>query len=375
MNYVIQFQLNIIALLFLAILYVAIKIRSKVHSYGTKILEYSIILTSIALIVDPLTWILGKQMFFGAVFLAYLTNFLLFLLAPLIGAIMLSYIDYFIFREIKRIRKRLYYLHFALLTFVMLIINMIYPIYFSIDPTSNTFHTGDFSYIHMLIVTIMYIYMLLFLYAHRKKTFRYAINIFVYFLSLPIIGMIVQTINSRLNFAWTSIALGILVTHIFLESNSGEKDYLTKLYNRNSYEKYVLHLIDSSRPFSIGLIDLDGFKRINDEFGHLRGDQVLVSFSRVLEKSLSPNKLVFRLGGDEFVIIIENHLDFQSVKGQIDTNLLKSEDIGLTHVSYSIGWVDYESSMTIDELYILADKNMYKSKRKSQVSKNSRLEP
>jgi diguanylate cyclase (GGDEF)-like protein len=64
-------------------------------------------------------------------------------------------------------------------------------------------------------------------------------------------------------------------------------------------------ITDGNTPFSVALLDLDGFKKVNDTYGHAMGDAVLVETSKRLRKLLSPGDIMARLGGDEFVILFD----------------------------------------------------------------------
>jgi diguanylate cyclase (GGDEF)-like protein len=179
-------------------------------------------------------------------------------------------------------------------------------------------------------------------------------------------GMVLQLFLSEFFFSWTSIVLSLLVIYIFLESTSSDKDYLTKLYSRQSYERYVAYLIEREKPFSILFIDLDKLKVINDELGHFKGDVVLIEFSRALTKVFSPNHMVSRLGGDEFIVVIENVLVIGDSVTKVYKQLTANEDKAVANLNFSYGYQQYEKNMTIDELYVKADKKMYIHKEKNR---------
>lgn len=81
------------------------------------------------------------------------------------------------------------------------------------------------------------------------------------------------------------------------------RDPLTNLSNRRAFATRAAEFAASNTPYVIALLDLDNFKAINDQFGHARGDDLLVAIAEIVRKSLSRADLVARLGGDEFVAI------------------------------------------------------------------------
>ncbi|WP_404408280.1 GGDEF domain-containing protein [Jeotgalibacillus malaysiensis] len=368
MDYLVQFQLNVFAFAILIILYIIVKMRSKVETFSKKLLILIMITSAIAMILEPATWIFDGMLFPGAYLLEYSTNFFLFLVGPVLGGLMLSYVDYHIFKDPKRIYKKGYYQHLSVITFLVLLVNMVYPIYFDVDAATNSYSSGVFKEIHYVVLASFYIYMIYFLFKNRKKTSSYIVNIFLGFFSLPIIGMVIQMVDSKLYFSWTSGVLGILVAYIFLESTSTEEDFLTKLYNRRSTEVYMKHLKEAEKTFGIMLMDLNYFKEINDEHGHHKGDQVLVGFANILKKSFQQKGLIARLGGDEFIIIFEGgHIKPDQIAQEIRRQLKKQHDPILTSLSFSYGYELYEHHQSLNDMYMTADEKMYKDKHASKM--------
>lgn len=86
--------------------------------------------------------------------------------------------------------------------------------------------------------------------------------------------------------------------------HAAEHDELTGLPNRTFLKKAVEQCITEQKiPFTVALLDLDGFKKVNDTYGHSMGDAVLVETTKRLQKLLAPGDIMARLGGDEFVIL------------------------------------------------------------------------
>lgn len=83
-------------------------------------------------------------------------------------------------------------------------------------------------------------------------------------------------------------------------------DVLTGLPNRANFNRQINACVTDSKPFALLFIDIDGFKPINDNFGHEVGDQVLVALAQRMTGALAKDDHLSRLGGDEFVVILQN---------------------------------------------------------------------
>ncbi|WP_079477571.1 GGDEF domain-containing protein [Halobacillus salinus] len=367
MEYLVQFQLNVFALLILAVLFIIMRARAKVESFGKKLLRMIMAATAAAIVLEPLTWIFDKKLFPGAYFLEYATNFMLFLIGPILGGLLLSYVDYHHLKTPSRIYKKGFYQHMSVITLLILLINFFYPLYFQVETSTNRYSSGDFKDLHYFVLAGLYIYMLVFVMKNRGKVPSYVSSIFILFFALPIVGMVVQLFESQLYFSWTANVLGILVAYTFLESHSTEQDALTKLYNRQSYEMRLQHLMETKRPFGVVVIDLNGFKQINDQYGHQKGDDLLIEFSRVLRKVFNQDALPARLGGDEFIVIIEEKWkSTETYVEEISRFLKRSNDPLVRDLSFCYGYQCFSEGMSKEELYTTADEKMYKSKRTSK---------
>jgi diguanylate cyclase (GGDEF)-like protein len=128
--------------------------------------------------------------------------------------------------------------------------------------------------------------------------------------------------------------------------HAAEHDDLTGLPNRAFLKNAVSDLIGSNAPeFSIALLDLDGFKKVNDTFGHAMGDAVLIETTRRLLKIMGPNDVLARLGGDEFVVLFSdrNAVGAQSVLSNVLLAIARPYDTA-PHDAYlgvSVGVAEY----------------------------------
>lgn len=89
-----------------------------------------------------------------------------------------------------------------------------------------------------------------------------------------------------------------------------ERDSLTKLFNRKTFENRIIQALgnaprDKSCNAFLAILDIDHFKRINDNFGHLYGDEILLLMANLMEENFKHSDLLFRYGGEEFVIVLK----------------------------------------------------------------------
>ncbi|RKP54190.1 GGDEF domain-containing protein [Cohnella endophytica] len=91
--------------------------------------------------------------------------------------------------------------------------------------------------------------------------------------------------------------------NLYLEAQT---DPLTGLHNRRTMDRFLKSWIAEGTPFSLIVMDLDHFKRVNDTFGHDKGDEVLKFLSGMMLRQLSNNRICCRFGGEEFVVLVPN---------------------------------------------------------------------
>jgi diguanylate cyclase (GGDEF)-like protein len=147
-------------------------------------------------------------------------------------------------------------------------------------------------------------------------------------------------------------------------------DPLTGLYNRRYVTEALKNMIESARrslkPLSVVLIDLNGFKAINDEHGHPRGDRVLCDVASALKSALRQSDVLGRHGGDEFILLDPADRDSASrLLARAEEEVRKS-----TSLSLSAGIACWpEDGQTPDALIDAADRRLGARKRESHDSR------
>jgi len=152
---------------------------------------------------------------------------------------------------------------------------------------------------------------------------------------------------------------------------------MTQLLNRHSGEKNIEKLIYNKQAFVVILMDLNGFKEINDTYGHDSGDEILINVAGILKNSVRHDDFSCRWGGDEFVIILTN-VDKEAIRSIVKKILLKiQEPYSLsTHqqevsVGASIGAALHpKDNLDMLGLVQMADKAMYHTKQSKVLGNN-----
>lgn len=155
-------------------------------------------------------------------------------------------------------------------------------------------------------------------------------------------------------------------------------DILTGINNRNCYEKDVSIInrdINSYETIRCAVVDLNGLKMVNDNYGHGAGDELIKSFGHILRKSLDEKNKPYRIGGDEFVIIFPN-VTKEKVEKQvmkISQNVDEYNKNSKIKISYALGVAQYKKlkHKTIMDVILEADVKMYRDKVASKEGARS----
>jgi diguanylate cyclase (GGDEF)-like protein len=178
--------------------------------------------------------------------------------------------------------------------------------------------------------------------------------------------------------------------------DDSERDTLTGLFNRKAFDTHIKELLldvektRNSKPQArerrtakdnacrwLGILDIDHFKHINDNYGHLYGDEVLVIFSNIMEASFRKSDLLFRYGGEEFVVVLNPATEKQAeMVFNRFRNRLEEHDIPqVGRVTVSIGISRFSADVHPTSVVENADQALYYSKDhgRNQVSNYHQL--
>lgn len=159
----------------------------------------------------------------------------------------------------------------------------------------------------------------------------------------------------------------------YKQNDITEIDFTTKLLNKQTtfkqLEEYLKSINEKPESFTLAMADIDFFKKINDTYGHLAGDEILKKISECLIKNTKGDDIVGRFGGEEFIILLKNtNLDnskalLEKIRKDIDDLIVKYNNFIIDNLNISIGAVfNQDNNTDLNNLIEKADKALYNVK-------------
>ncbi|MDX1294944.1 MAG: GGDEF domain-containing protein [Sulfurimonadaceae bacterium] len=151
-------------------------------------------------------------------------------------------------------------------------------------------------------------------------------------------------------------------------------DPLTKVFNRRAMDQYlggILDITEHEVPMHLLLVDVDDFKHVNDTYGHIAGDKVLIVLANIMKSTLRDGDRIFRYGGEEFIIAL-NRITDEGCKIVAERILTLARNNKLLYkneqfsVTLSIGATVMQQGDTIESLINRADQALYRAKERGK---------
>lgn len=357
---------NIISILLIGTLYLANRQKAE-YDRDMRLLQQMMVTIGIANISDCCVYYLAGSSNIVIKVLVFLSGSGLFLGNVMIGYLWAKFIMVHMNIPFSDIRRNIYRT-IGLISIVLLVINIFYPLVFSV---SDGRYQRGFAYIIFLIFAAFYILDSLYLYVKRVKK-NGSLKLFpVHIFLIPVIlGVVIQAFFVEIAITWTSIAISVTGIMTALKNEIIFTDCLTGLYNREYLEFLHKRACNKKDCWVSGImIDLNGFKQINDNYGHAEGDLALCIVADLLLKSFSEYGVVTRYAGDEFVIMLnttDDQLIQKIIKFAKKNFVTENEKNDKPYqLSASMGYaITNLSNETIDDFMNRIDEQMYQDKMK-----------
>lgn len=255
-----------------------------------------------------------------------------------------------------------------------------------------------------LVILVMYLALVTALLRVREPVIQPAMRSMALLLALHSffatarLSVVVQRHNGEVLFSWIGVVTiaGLALCYLWMDGlrvhaeleQSAMTDPLTGLYNRRVLDLIAARELQRAAskylPCSAMMLDIDRFKRINDELGHAAGDSSLCAIAAVLQASLRPSDIATRLGGDEFFVLLPDadevsaELIVARVRASIAALRLQTMGGHTFSVSASVGHVTLRGpNMTVEDLLHASDIVLYREKQMGRARElsGSSLQP
>ena len=341
--------------------------REKSHqSHSTKVFRRFIVSIIAAGTFEILSWIIAIPGNSALIPFHYISNVLFFGFNLLPASLGLCYLDYIITRSKAKNCKRTYvYLIPVYMNVAFIIVNLFFDGFlFSVDQ-NDVYHRGVATYIGNAFTFLFAFAVIIGFFRNRQMITGRITQIILVLTLLPVAGVVLQMLFYGFSLGIPAYVLAVFITFLLMERHELQKDPLTLLHSRAQMETRLQYKLRSQEPFTAIMIDVNGFKNINDVYGHTIGDQVLKDVSKVLLANANYEDFVCRFGGDEFFVILESPKNVgNSYIKRIEQNLSSYSDGKpfSTALSFGTVYVDVDSRYEVEELVRVTDQLMYKDK-------------
>ena len=299
---------NLIGLIILAVIFINMKSKRKRIKCDEKLFLVLIASNSVIMVLNILINIMdGHRGFILRELNIFLTT-IYFILNAVPYLTWSLYADFYIHRDVKRIKGMLPFLSVpAIVSAVLSIASIFNGAIFFIDK-NNVYNRGNLFEINAIMYYSYFIYTYIQIIANRKNVRKKDYYSLLIFAVPPAIAGLMQIFSFGGSYIWLGVSISALIIFINIQNNEINRDYLTGLYNRRQLDKYLKSIIRERRQSeSILLImmDINDFKKINDRYGHIEGDRALKRVSDILMDSFRREDFISRYAGDEFVAILK----------------------------------------------------------------------
>lgn len=294
---------NVIGLLIMLVLLLSRGWRIQTKNSESKSLLILIIAVIVACVVDPIVFYFdGIPGLFPRIIIHF-GNSILFSLNAILGPTYITLVVNHINEHQTRKQKAILYVIIDI-ELLILIINMFYPIVFGID-ANNCYYRLPLYWLYVVTEALLLLYGQYVYYAakHRGKflsffpTWQFLIPIGV--------GMLGQSFCYGISLIWPCVGVSVCCIALSLQNENIYLDMLTGAFNRFYLRGIMSSAKRHNNSITAIMLDMNGFKAINDTYSHTEGDNALIALTDILNSVVGSNGVVIRFAGDEFIIILD----------------------------------------------------------------------
>lgn len=344
-----------------------------------------IYVTIMMLVVDAACWLIDGMQFHLARQLNYTLETIYYALHVLLPYLWALYVEGALSTDLRAAGRRIAIATVPLILFLIALVpNLKFGFVFTID-AKNIYHReiGVYFYAFLSYAYLIYGSIRSLIKARgaawvddRRRYYTMA-----FFAVLPSLGGFIQLFFYGVSLNWILASVSILLVYLDAQNRQISTDPLTNLNNRRELSKFLLREISDRDPnkggaLTLMIMDVDGFKMINDTYGHFYGDSVLVAVSEILKASCkNTNAFLARFGGDEFCIVLPPSMetDAEELIQQVQVNVTSwnQSHPEMKPIGLSIGYAEWDPNQDKSyEMFLArADARMYEVKNAKKCAR------
>ena len=327
-----------------------------------------LIATLTALIAETASFLIDGRVFPGCFALQYICNTVCTGFTVLVGYLWSLFVEFKMYCSMKRLKNKAVILGVPLFADACLMVANLFGngIFFDVSD-ANVYTRGELTPI--LYVTVLIYFTESICAAYLAKHKGNSAEFFpVYYFVIPcLIGIVAQVMFYGISTGWASIAVGFVFVSLQLQTFNSFVDDMSGLFNRKYFNVYMEKLRKSKRTDIYGImLDVNNFKKINDDYGHYVGDGAIRSIGKILSESVPKNAVPMRMAGDEFMVLIVGGTE--SSAAELKKNVLENIDrFNRTtdrpyKLSLAIGTARFKGE-SLKEFLLNIDRDMYSDKK------------
>lgn len=270
----------------------------------------------------------------------------------------------------RNINKFIFFLPVLIMS-ILEFLNIFIPIFFNI--TTETFEYVETPWVMIVnIVPLLYVgYSGIYdIKEWRENSIYFNLPLSLY-LIITVIGIVLESFFIHFPIIQIACAISMMIMYLRVVKRVGYIDTLSGLYTRSSLPQYITSQLNklSSDEMLVGImLDVNHFKKINDNYGHVVGDRAISAMGDILRRVVKKNGACFRFGGDEFIIVLKlkDAKQVDELMNKIDeaTNEFNSKKEDVFELSVAKGYAIYDNeNASIVKFVDKMDFEMYKNKK------------
>jgi diguanylate cyclase (GGDEF)-like protein len=239
--------------------------------------------------------------------LLYISNITYFLFQNLSYYLAVVFIDYLANKNGLRVKKFIYIvLGIMGINIIVMVVNLYYGFYFSISQ-ENRFIEGSRSLVRFYLGYIAILMAIIDVFLSSKYLKSLHVYIIIIFAVLVGAGAALDMVFPGGNIIWAFLTVAMLYGYFYILRSDTTQDNITGIGNRSSFDEFISQLIrmKEKQSYTMAQFDINGLRKINDQYGIEGGDKALTDLAAILKKCSRQSDFVARIGDDEFIVAMK----------------------------------------------------------------------